>query len=999
MNLVLLFLIALFIAPGVFIVRFIINVRKRLINAEESKRCLKEDLESKLRAEERKRQDLEGGLFKAKEELNRLEEELKLKVEEELRKNRIQEEERRRQEVEQRQFEEKLLQVEEEKKYLIDALQKAKMQHDRIEEERRKLQEEKQRLEAERELRDKAEKEMTARLETQSRELDEIIHKIEEKLNRFEEIIRQKVKDEEDLRQKNLEEEQIWKSEIEARDKTQRELMEKFDAERRNFEEKLLKADAELKRLEEEIKEKIKREEERRRQQAEEEQRRWAEQEKQNKDQLTIIEQLKNERQQLKERLSKADEERKCLEEELKRTAEEVRGRVEIEKLERLEVERKQLEERLSKSDKKRRGLIKKLKEIKPNVRGGRPRGPGGMGGNDPREQGTHSLKPEIICWKEGWSWIIGIEVPEGLETQSIFQDGIQLEYDKANENRYPLKQPESRVKITWSEGSELIPLLRPERDYIIFKMRNNWKGPGRLVRYCTAGYYLIIAPQDWERDIEISGSASVAPESTQFGGFKAHFFYQEKTENAAIGLITMDGKRVRVDSKSPRFKLVGNEISDASEDKGPLFAEQPPLIQALNGIKGWSDVEIIVVGEEGSGRNKWRDSFAPNVSVEEQTNLDMLINGRSGWYFLRIYDKNNDLIESMDFRFFRNLRNIQIEGNTSCLPGPAGHENIIVKFLHHPDCKVVLRDRDIQHLLDISREIGETTITLPPESNCDKTDWILSDDGAEVDVTILTERIWWSFGTLEEVPIIWADKPIPLSRRDFTAITNKALWVRLPRPRFARKINGGFDPTKRRFYQVEVGKKEVAIPLRDFCDCEEIQNPMQEYLFHLFIDSPDRSYSAPVLNIITTFRCKSCQFITTSEEEALSHINVHLFDLIPHLSYEELCRRLRLVLPKKIYKCSYCGFYVKTDDLENPTSKICSHIERNCPKALRIHGSPEIYFSIVSDIDEIRENVIPNLPHIYQCRICTKEFQGDNRELRLIHLQNNHLREFFQLF
>jgi hypothetical protein len=689
MYIVILSLIVLSVVPALLIARSVINMRKRLTNAEESKQNLKAGLEARLRAEERNRRDLEEKLYKAEEEYKRLEEELKRKAEKEEEQRRIQKEEGKKRlvekegrekaekeklerlEAERLQLEKQLSQAVEERKYLADEFQKVEGERDRIEEERRKLQEGEHRWQAEREVRDIEGKKINEKLEAQRRELEERIHEANEERNCLKETIREAVKSIEDLRQKHAKEEQQWKSEIEAWDKAQKEMMEKFDTERRHFEEKLLKAEVKLKGLEEEIKQQIEKEEERRRQQAEEEQRRRAEGEKLNKAQWEIIDQLEAECQQLKKRLSKADEERKYFEEGLKGTAEVALERSEIEKLKQLEVERKQLEERLSKSEEKRKRLINKLKQIEPMNRGGRSRKSREKTEvNDSPEGTIRSIKPEIICWKEGWSWIIGIELPEGLEARSVSQDGLLLECDIANGNRYPLKQPESRVKITWSEGSELIPLLRPERDYIIFKMRNNWKGPGRLVRYCTAGYYLIIAPQDWERDIEISGSASVAPESTQFGGFKAHFFYQEKTEIAAIGLITMDGKRVQVDSKSPRFKLVGNEISDASEDKGPLFAEQPPLIQALNGIKGWSDVEIIVVGEEGSGRNKWRDSFAPNVSVEEQTNLDMLINGRSGWYFLRIYDKNNDLIESMDFRFFRNLRNIQIEGNTSCLPG-----------------------------------------------------------------------------------------------------------------------------------------------------------------------------------------------------------------------------------------------------------------------------------------------------------------------------------------
>ena len=1001
MNLTILCLIGLSVVPGILITKFIINMRKRQINAEESTQHLKEEFEAKLRVEERKRRDFEEKIFKVEKERNRLEDALRrLVVYQEAfgKAGKIKQE---RYEAERKQFEEKLSQSEEERKNLASELQMALQDSRRIqEEERSKLQEAEQRLQAEKDRWDRTQKEMAATLDVQKRELEEQLHKITEERNCLKETLREMVKDVEELRQKHARQGQLWRSEIEKRDKTQKEMIETFDSQRRDFEDKLLKADGKVELLEGELKE----EREGRRQILDEQERSRAEEEKQTEAQKQLIVQLDAECQELKERLSEIEGNRNSLEEKLRQAMEEVQSKVEAEKFKQLEAQSKQLEEMLLKSEKKRERLIAKLKKIKPINRGGRPRdllgkteAKGTIEKEQKKEQEKWSLKPEIICWKEGWTWIIGIELPEGLESPSVSQDGIPLDCDIGNGNRYSLKQMQSGVEITLGGTKESISLLRPERNYFTFKMRNNWKDPGRLVRYSTTGYYLIIAPKDWERDEEISGTATIAPESTQFPEFKAYFFYVEKTGINTIGLIASDGKRVRVDSKGPRFKLVGNEINDASENRGPLFAEKPPLIQTLDETKGWSDVGLIVVGEEGGGKNRWHDSFVPNLNMREQTTLDELISGRSGWYFLRIYDENDDLMESMDFRFLKNLRDIQIEGCASCLPGPTGHENILVKFLYYPDCMVALKDEDKQHLLDIHWENDQTSVNVPPNPDCDKTNWILNDGGVEIEVNIIVERIWWSLGTLEAVPDIWTDRPTPLSRNEFTAITNNTLWVRFPHPRFVRKIGVGFDRAKSRFYQVEVEKKEVPIPLRDFCDCEEIRNPMEECFFQIFIDSLNGSLSAPVLSVITSFGCRHCQFMTNSEQEILSHIRVHLNDLIPHLSYEELWRRSKLVLPYKIYKCLYCGFYVKVGNPDNPTSEICSHIERLCPNALRLHGSPEIYFTIVDDINEIRSEVIHDLPYVYQCRICNKKFYANDRKSMLEHLKVIHKNELFR--
>ena len=519
--------------------------------------------------------------------------------------------------------------------------------------------------------------------------------------------------------------------------------------------------------------------------------------------------------QQLEEKRCKAIEEHKHLEEEARRTAKEKEHNL-------------VKEETQQKTEGVRGG-----KRLPPLKRGGKPRGSTKQHeieqtpGTKPR-----SLKPEIVCWNEGWRRIVGIEVPEELEPLTVAQNEELLEQDNANQSLYCLKHAEGVVKVTWIGGEKHIPLVEAGRNYFIFKMRKDWKGLGRLVRNPTTGYYLAIVPQEWKRDEEVSDSARVNPESVQVNGYKAHFFYQE--QNMVIGFITADGERIRVKSGGPPFQLVGREIGDSSEDMGSLFGEQLPRIQTLN-EKGWSDVGVIVVGEEGIGRNRWRTQFVPQVGTEEQKLPEEIANRRGGWYFIRIYDNGDNLLESMDFRFLTALSDIRME-SSDLLPGPNGYDNVTVQFLHQTDCKAELMDEDIQHALEIRRESGQTIVTVPPKPDCDKSHWILRDGDAEIEVTVLVERIWWAFGMMGVTPTDWVDNPIILSRKDFTAITDKALWVRFPRLRFVRKINVGFDRTKSRSYQVEVEKKELVVPLRDFCDAKGIETRQEESMIMIWV-------------------------------------------------------------------------------------------------------------------------------------------------------------------
>jgi hypothetical protein len=73
MNIIALFLIGLLAVPAILITKFVINMQRRLINAEESKQRLKEEFEAKLRVEERKHRDFGEKIFKIEKERSRLE--------------------------------------------------------------------------------------------------------------------------------------------------------------------------------------------------------------------------------------------------------------------------------------------------------------------------------------------------------------------------------------------------------------------------------------------------------------------------------------------------------------------------------------------------------------------------------------------------------------------------------------------------------------------------------------------------------------------------------------------------------------------------------------------------------------------------------------------------------------------------------------------------------------------------------------------------------------
>jgi hypothetical protein len=154
------------------------------------------------------------------------------------------------------------------------------------------------------------------------------------------------------------------------------------------------------------------------------------------------------------------------------------------------------------------------------------------------------------------------------------------------------------------------------------------------------------------------------------------------------------------------------------------------------------------------------------------------------------------------------------------------------------------------------------------------------------------------------------------------------------------------------------------------------------------------------ILNIASALiRCKliSCSFKSRDMQEIISHFEeFHIDDLIEPITYEEL-RKYLISLPKNIYECSYCNFYVREDDPLNPTSSIYEHIERRCPKVDRRGGSSKIAFRVVSSIDEIRQHVIPDLPHIHKCKLCGIHFRNYSEKAKAEHFFEKHANEIYE--
>lgn len=489
---------------------------------------------------------------------------------------------------------------------------------------------------------------------------------------------------------------------------------------------------------------------------------------------------------------------------------------------------------------------------VRPENRGGRPR----EGLKEEAESQTalesrplhpRPPNPDIVCWKQGFEWVLAIEVPDEILAKSgltLLQNHSILAQAEGRDSCWNLEKIDSSVRVSWNEGDDVTSSaveLGSEK-WLLFKLSGDNRG--RRVKCASAGSYLVVVPDNWKRHEELSGPAPAAPESASIADCCGHYFDLEKGSDRRIAFRTPENSPVVVEFKAPRFELVGNRLADGSEDNGPLFAERP-RIRAING-EAWTEIETIVVGEEGPGQGRWRTTFTPNPHDLEQDMPPEVGDINGAWYFLRFYDSNDILVESLQFRLARGLRAIKIHDHPP-LPSETGHTPVLVEFIHDPSCSV-LPETDHEGGIVIATESYRTILTIPPHQRRDQTHWLAGPrDGKKAQVTIQAERIWWAVGNDDEAPTAWDDKRATLSRDDFMATSNKAIWIRLPRPRWVDAVHIGFWREKLRRYPVKVTETRVVVPLREFG--EEIADRAHEHCLVLSIEHHGRMIDGVIGN------------------------------------------------------------------------------------------------------------------------------------------------------
>ena len=391
----------------------------------------------------------------------------------------------------------------------------------------------------------------------------------------------------------------------------------------------------------------------------------------------------------------------------------------------------------------------------------------------------------------------------------------------------------------------------------LIFKLRNNWTGDGRKVGGITNGHFVVIAPNKWER----TGRVPVEMQGCTDTSFMAHYFFRNGSESAeGIGGF----RECEVASITSGFELTGRCVFDDSEN-GELF------VGAVPNLKSLPDIAWVRVGEEEE--NGWKGE---NFKPDEQT-LAEALNGRQGHFFIRVYDAEAKLLDSGEFRYLRNLKEIRVNGepyteHTILVPFSTGHPPTKVRFTGvdgatvRPILPLELAHAEAQEGdLIVKPHLSEDDISCGLESNTDRVDIVLNlpriwwrmeparsksgegdlivkphlseDDiscGLEsntdrVDIVLNLPRIWWRMEPARSKSGEWRDTPLAMTRQAFRehAYANATMLLRLPRR--IKSVRVGFDNELERVYHRERRENDSPIPLADFLDYSQIDRRLNE--------------------------------------------------------------------------------------------------------------------------------------------------------------------------
>lgn len=453
-----------------------------------------------------------------------------------------------------------------------------------------------------------------------------------------------------------------------------------------------------------------------------------------------------------------------------------------------------------------------------PGRRNGPPRPPT-QDEDDSKAKSPYRPKPELICRKtntQQWEVVLSV----------VDECGIMEVRDHDGK---PLVMTKGEYSLPSLTGSLYIKHEVREKDELqlfngtplIFKLRNNWSGDGRRVGGITNGHYIVIVPNHWCRTGHVPVEAEVCTDTE----YKAHYFYV--TKDPADGDVGgFEGYGLSLTDSC--FELEGSRVYDDS-DEGELFVGAIPKLKTVSGV-GWARI-----GEEKA--TGWGKNFNP----DEQT-LAEILNGRtSGRFYIRVYDDDVKLLDSDEFRYLRDLREIRVNGEPytkNTLLVPPYSERTELKFIGEAGGNMFPTTPKSTEYTEVCKD---GTIILDPHPDADTVLCGISvDESNSVSLAVIVPRVWWRIEAVEgSIPDRWMDTPLVTTQAELYGYANSHAIIRVRLPRRVSSIRMGFGSNLDRTFRTgnsngTRSSREIELQLHDFIyDVElDLNQPLHEDAF-----------------------------------------------------------------------------------------------------------------------------------------------------------------------
>jgi len=444
-------------------------------------------------------------------------------------------------------------------------------------------------------------------------------------------------------------------------------------------------------------------------------------------------------------------------------------------------------------------------------------------------------------------------------------------------------------------------------------------------------------------------------------------------------------------------LNLNGNVIKDNFLNISPLFMGSELIIELPKKLDNTENILIEIV-------DKFENKKSLDVKIEDmffKLKLPEDLTLKYGEFKLEISDKINEyLLYSQYFRYIP-LKNFEFKENYLFSNKLT---NFIIRIIFFEDNWVI---ESINK--DLIQKISNNEYEIILKSDSDYEDfYIYNKETVENKLLIRLSPpfIKWKlcFETEElklKNPDKWVNNTINFPRENILTGINTNLIVRCNNYLNIYRIRASIKTSMETKQECNFINKssDYYLNLNQFYDSFKKING--EIILSADFYGKNLKESIELLKInAREFICPQCNYKSFNEELFFNHIYETHENLIKeHLDYNEL-KEYYKNLPNNIYKCGYdCGFYCTEDKVQNATDIMSEHISKHCPNAKKEKFETiKIKFRVIRDIDEIRKNVIHDLPKIMKCIFCGKHLINMNKNEIRQHYYKKHFNDILNI-